>query len=60
MLLLNQDINRKKQIDKNNTTELDINDNKSKEYKLEAVQNSLIHRMELELDYLSKLYNLVF
>ena len=42
MSLLKQDITRKERVDEN-TTELDVSDNNSGEYKVEAIWNSAIY-----------------
>ena len=56
MSLLEQDITRKEQVDKN-VTELDIG--KSKKYKLKAIWDSIVYIEELEAWQLLGLYYLV-
>ena len=58
--LLEQDITRKGQVDKNNAAELDVCDNESKEYEVEAIWNSAVYTKESESGYLPGLYYLVF
>lgn len=45
MSLLKQNTIRKKQVDKNKI-ELDIGNNKSKKYKVEAISNSVVYARE--------------
>ena len=56
MLLLKQDIIRKKRVKK--VPELDANDN-SKKYKLEAIWNSAVYIEELKSDQLPEFYYLI-
>ena len=59
--LLEQDITRKGQVDKNTTelAELDAGED-SGEYEVEAIRDSAVHARESELGYLLGLYYLVF
>lgn len=57
MLLLEQDIIRKKQVDKNNIIELDIGNNKK--YKIEAIYNSMVYAKESKLEHQLGFYYLV-
>lgn len=50
---------RKGPMDKN-ATELDVDNNESKEYKVEAIQNSAVYTRESESSQLQGLYYLVF
>ena len=50
MLLLEQDITRKKQINKNNIAELDIGDNKSKENKVKAIWDSAVYAKKVKIN----------
>ena len=45
MSLLEQDTTRKGQVDKN-ATELDVSDNESKKYKVEAIYDSAVYARE--------------
>ena len=59
MLLLEQDITRKKQVDKKvRQIEFDVGNNGSGEYKVEVIWNSAIYARELE-GHLSELYHLI-
>ena len=49
---------RKKQVDKNDATELDIGD--SGEYKMEAIWDSVVYARKSKSGYLPRLYYLVF
>ena len=57
MLLLEPKTTSKRQVDRN-AMELDI-DNKDKEYKMEAIQNSAVYARESKLGYLLGLYYLM-
>ena len=56
MSLLEYNITKKERVDK--VLELDAGEN-SKPYKIEAIWDSAVYAMELELGYLSGLYYLV-
>ena len=58
MSLLEQDIMRKGQVDKN-VTILDFKASNSKEYKLEAIWDSTVYANQLEARNLSGVYYLV-
>lgn len=58
MLLLEQDITRKWQVDKNDVVEFDIGDNKSEKYKIEAIRNSAVYARKSK-NHLPGLYYLV-
>ena len=57
--LLEKDTTKKRQIDENNTAKLNIGDNKSDEYKIKAIQDSVVYTRELAGN-LPGLYYLVF
>lgn len=59
MSLLKQDIVRKKNIDKNNATELDASQNEIRKYKVGPIWDSTVYIKKLA-DYLSKVYYLIF
>ena len=59
VLLLEQDITKKKQVDKNNMTKLNVDDNDRKKYIVEAIYNSMVYIKE-SANYLPGLYYLVF
>ena len=59
MLLLEQDITRKEQVDKDET-KLDVGDNESGKYEVEAIWYSAIYAREAESGHLLGLYYLVF
>ena len=58
MSLIEQDTTRKGQVDEN-AMELDVNDNDSGEYEVEAIHDSAIYARELESGHLSGLNYLV-
>ena len=58
MLLLKQDTIRKRQVD-NNTTKLEIGNDKSGKYKVRAICDSAVYARKLE-GYLLGLYYLIF
>ena len=43
MLLIKYDINRKKEVDKNNALKLDININNCRKYGIKSIQNSVFY-----------------
>ena len=59
MLLLEQDIIRKGRVNDKNAVELDAGNNKSGEYKVEAIWDSAVYAKEVESDHLLGLYYLV-
>ena len=60
MLLLKQNINKKKQVDENNATKLDAGNKNSGKYKIEAICNSAVYTRESELVQLLGLYYVIF
>lgn len=58
MLLLKQNSTRKNQVDEN-ATKLDIGNNKSREYKIKAIWDSIVYAKKSELDNILRLYYLV-
>ena len=58
MSLLEQDTIKKKQIDEN-VTELDVGDNDSKKYKVEAIWDNTVYARGSKSGQLPDLYNLV-
>ena len=58
--LLKQNITRKRQIDENDMAKLDANNNEGGKYKVKAIWDSAVYAKELELNYLLRLYYLVF
>ena len=58
VLLLEQDIIRKKRVDDENVEELDVGD--KKEYEMEAIWDSAVYIKESELGHLLGFYYLVF
>ena len=60
MSLLEQNITKKEQVNKNNATKLDIGDSKSSKYRIETIWNSAVYTKELKSDYFLSLYYLVF
>ena len=58
MLMLEQDTIKKGWVDKN-VMELDVVNNDSRKYKIEAIRNSAIYTRESKSDSLSALYYLV-
>ena len=59
MSVLEQNTIRKKYVNRNNPTKLDVNDNHNRNYKLKAIFNNAVYIRE-STSYLAKLYNLVF
>ena len=47
-------------MDKNNITELDVNDNNSGKYKVKAIDDSTVYARKSKSDYLPGLYYLIF
>lgn len=60
MLLLEQDITRKKRLNRNNVKKLDASNNKGKKYKIEAIWDSVVYKKELDWGHLAKLYYLIY
>lgn len=58
MSLLEQDTNRKREVDRD-ITKLDVNNNKSRKYKIEAIWDSAVYTKELKSGYLLGLYYLI-
>lgn len=58
--MLKQDIIRNKLIDKIIITKLDVGNNESKKYKIEAICISAIYKKKLKSSHLLKLYYLLF
>ena len=59
MLLLEQDTIRKRRVDKNNVTKLDVGNNKSGKYKMKTIYNNAVNTRESP-SYLSRLYYLIY
>ena len=59
MLLLKQNTTRKKRVDKN-IIKLNFNIRNSQKYKVKAILNSILYKKELKINYLPKLYYLIF
>ena len=59
MSLLEQNTNRKRQVNKNNITKLDAGNNEGNKYKMKAICNSAVYIKE-STGYLLRLYYLVF
>ena len=59
MSLLEKDTTRKERVDEN-VIELDIGDDNSREYKVEAIWDSTVYKRESELNYLLGLYYRLF
>lgn len=55
MSLLEQDSNKKKQVNKN-VIKLDVGNNKNKEYKVKVICNNATYRKESKLDHLLEAY----
>ena len=60
MLLLEQDIIKKRQVNKNNVTKFNTGNNKSGKYKVKAIWDNAVYRKESKLGYFSKLLYLIF
>ena len=60
MLLLELDIIKKRQIDKNNVIKLDANNKDSRKYKVGAIYKSAVYTKKSKSSYLLGLYHLVF
>lgn len=58
MSLLEQDITRKKQIDKN-VRQIEFDIGNSKEYKVKTFQNSMVYAKMSKLGYLAEIYYLI-
>ena len=56
--LLEQDIIKKGRVDEN-ITELDVGDNNSEKYKMEAIRNSAVYTRELKSDHILSFYYLI-
>ena len=59
MLLLEQDITKKRRVDENNAAELDAGNDKSKKYKVEAIWDNAVYAKESKSGNLPSLYYLV-
>ena len=59
MLPLEQNTIKKRQMDKNNTVELDVDDNKDIEYKVKAIGNNAVYIKKL-MGHLQRLYYLIY
>ena len=59
MLLLEQNTTKKKQMDENIATKLGAGDNKSREYKVEAICDSAVYTKKSKSGYLLEFYYLV-
>ena len=59
MLLREQDTIKKKQADDENAAELDVGDNKNREYEVEVIWESIVYIRESESGHLPGFYYLV-
>lgn len=59
MLLLEYDITKKEQVDKNTTIQLEFKANNDKEYKVKTVWDNAIYKKISKAGHLPKLYYLV-
>ena len=57
---LEPNLTKKGGVYKNNTMELDYGDNRSKEYKVKAIQDSIDYTRKSKSSYLPGLYYLIF
>ena len=60
MLLLEQDITKKRRVNKNNVTKWNVGSNEGNKYKLKAICDSAVYARELKSGHLPGLYYLVF
>lgn len=57
--MLEQDTTRKERVDKNSVAQLELKIGNNKEYKIEAIQDSVVYAIKLEVGHLLGLYYLV-